>query len=94
MLKAIPLSIPFSLRYIIISSLQHIAVLNVQSLFLINSWTFPCHTSVPCASPAILIRSATVLGFASIHIFIAKSVPNSGIVRHPSFVPLISLGLM
>ena len=52
-------------------------------LFLINSWAFPNHTSVPCDSPEILINSAKVVGLVSFTNPTVKGVPNSGIPSVP-----------
>ena len=94
MVKESSLSMPFPIRYIIISSLQQIAVEIVATPLMMSVCAFPSHTSVPCESPEIRTRSAKQVGFASITICMAKSVPNSGIPSAPSFVPPISSGEM
>ena len=70
-----------------ISSRQPITSLNGTTLFLISSWAFPNHTSVPCDKPDILINSENVVGLVSTSIPIVNGVPNSGIPRVPvSFI--------
>ena len=58
----------------------------------ISTWALPSHTSVPWESPAIRIRSEKYFGLVSISICMAKSVPNSGIPRHPSLHPPMDSG--
>ena len=53
------------------------------TLFLINSWALPNHTSVPWASPEILTNSANVVGLVSSTNLIVNGVPNSGTPRVP-----------
>ena len=77
-----------------ISSRVQIAVEIVALPSSIRVCAFPSHTSVPWDSPAIRTRSEKYFGFVSINICIAKSVPNSGIPRHPSLQPPISSGLI
>ena len=60
----------------------------------IRVWAFPSHTSVPCDSPAIRIRSENSFGWVSINMPMAKSVPNSGIPSAPRGVPSMSSGSM
>ena len=92
--KARPLSIPIWIRYTIISSRQQIAPDSSTIPSLIRSCAFPSHTPVPCDRPEIRTRSEKLFGLASITICIAKSVPNSGTPRQPSFVPPISSGVI
>ena len=70
---------PFFIKYIIISSRQHIACCNVTIPCSINDCAFPNHTSVPCDSPDILINSSNVVGCVSKSIPLANFVPYSGI---------------
>ena len=76
------------------SSRVQMAVWMVAVPSLISTSAFPCHTSVPCASPAIRTRSVSPFGFASSTMFMAKSVPNSGMPSVPSLQPMISSGVM
>ena len=92
--NASSLSSPFWIRYIIISSLVHIAVDIVALPSLRSVCALPSHTSVPCERPAILTRSEKYCGLVSISICMAKSVPNSGIPSAPSLHPPISSGLI
>ena len=88
------LSIPLLIRYVMISSRVQIAVEIVALPLRISSWALFSHTSVPCDSPEIRIRSEIVFGFVSTTIWITKSVPNSGIPRHPTGHPPISSGVI
>ena len=47
-------------------------------------------TSVPCDRPDILTRAAKVVGLVSISICLVNLVPNSGIARDPTGVPISS----
>ena len=49
----------------------------------IKSAALPSHTSVPWDRPLMRSNSATVVGFVSFSMFIANSVPNSGIPNTP-----------
>ena len=88
------LSIPVLIRYVIMSSRVQIAVEIVAFPSWINVCALFSHTSVPCDKPEIRIRSDNVFGFVSTTIWITKSVPNSGIPRHPTGHPPISEGLI
>ena len=70
---------PCFIKYIIISSRQHIASVNVTVPCSIKLCAFPNHTSVPCDSPDIRISSSNVVGFVSTNIPLTNFVPNSGI---------------
>ncbi len=59
---------PCFIRYIIISSRQHIASCKVTVPASIKLCAFPSHTSVPCESPEIRISSSKVVGFVSTNI--------------------------
>ena len=76
-----------------ISSRVQMAVEMVAVPLMIRSLALPSHTSVPWESPEMRTRSEKALGWASITICMAKSVPNSGIPRIPSFVPPIWSGV-
>ena len=91
--KESPSSSPIWIKYTMISSRQQIAVWIVACPLNIRSFALPSHTSVPWASPAIRTKSEKYLGFASISICIAKSVPNSGIPSAPSWQPPKSSGV-
>ena len=88
------LSSPLLIRYVIISSRVQIAVEMVALPLLIRSCALFSHTSVPWDNPEIRIRSESVCGFVSTTIWITKSVPNSGIPRHPTGHPPISSGVI
>ena len=75
---------PFFIKYIIISSRQHIASWSVTTPWSINVWAFPNHTSVPCDKPDIRINSSNVVGFVSTNIPLTNFVPNSGIPKLPT----------
>ena len=77
-----------------ISSRVQIAVEIVAFPSWISVCALPSHTSVPCDRPEIRTRSEKYFGCASMTICIAKSVPNSGIPRHPSLHPPISSDVM
>ena len=87
-------STPIWIRYSMISSRVQIAVEMVATPLMIRSCALPSHTLVPWDRPEIRTRSENALGFASITICIAKSVPNSGMPNAPNFVPPICSGVM
>ena len=81
---------PCFIRYIIISSLQHIA----SSSFIVPSSIKLCalfnHTSVPCDRPEILINSSKVFGLVSTNIPLTNFVPNSGTPKLPTSLCICS----
>ena len=78
-------SSPFFIKYIIISSRQHIASFKVTVPSSINVAALFSHTSVPCDRPDILINSSNVVGFVSTNIPLTNFVPNSGTPKLPTF---------
>ena len=66
------------------SSLVHIASLNVAVPSLINVCALFSHTSVPCDTPDILISSSNVVGFVSTSMSRTNFVPNSGTPNEPT----------
>ena len=84
-LKALSGGNPCFIKYVIISSLVHIASLNVAVPSCIRVCALFNHTSVPCDNPDILINSSNVVGFVSTNISRTNFVPNSGTPNDPTF---------
>ena len=76
---------PCFIKYIMMSSLVHIASLKVAVPSCIKVCALFSHTSVPCDNPDILISSSKVVGFVSISISLTNFVPNSGTPNEPTF---------
>ena len=86
-------SMPFLIRNSMMSSRVQMAVWMVAVPSLISFSALPCQTSVPWDSPEMRTRSEKPFGFAWMTMFMAKSVPNSGIPRAPSLQPRMSSGV-